>query len=259
MIKDKAFFFGAYEGQRYNVGNSFGGITSPSMVPMPTPNGTCAFGFAGDCADSIPDAIADLQSAGVSRSAAASLNIAGCTLSGGTVTCNGTGFPTNNTQGISIANGFNNNVHVDNLVGKVDYRLNDRNSISGMYFFGNNSGTVEDFPELQQKWLSEHSHARAGGGRQLDLDSRCALGERSTRWLQPAVSADAARRSQHAGVGVRSEHGRKRSLTPAACRASALADTFFPAWVVSSGRSSRDRTRSRSSSITSPTPRVSTP
>src|SRR4030081_996963 len=38
IIKDKAFFFGAYEGQRYNVGNSFAGITSPSMVSMPTPS-----------------------------------------------------------------------------------------------------------------------------------------------------------------------------------------------------------------------------
>ena len=36
IIKDRAFFFGAYEGQRYNVGNSFGGVTSPSMVGMPT-------------------------------------------------------------------------------------------------------------------------------------------------------------------------------------------------------------------------------
>jgi hypothetical protein len=29
IVKDKAFFFGAYEGQRYNVGNSYGGVTSP--------------------------------------------------------------------------------------------------------------------------------------------------------------------------------------------------------------------------------------
>ncbi len=163
LIKDKAFFFGAYEGQRYNVGNSFGGVTSPSMVSMPT-NGTCAFLSTGDCADSIPNVIADLQAGEVPVSQA-SLNIAGCALSGGTVTCNGTGFPTNNTQSINITNGFNNNVHVDNLIGKVDYTLNDRHSISGMYFFGNNSGTVEDFPELQQKWLSNiHTRAQVVGG-----------------------------------------------------------------------------------------------
>ncbi|HUO14216.1 MAG TPA: TonB-dependent receptor [Verrucomicrobiae bacterium] len=167
LVKDKAFFFGAYEGQRYNVGNSYGGVTSPSMVHM-ADNGTCPFGFAGDCADSIPDAIADLQSPlntsgfGVD---AASLNIAGCAISGGTVTCNGTGFPTNNAPSINITNGFNNNVHVDNAVGKLDFHINDRHTVGGEYFFGNNSGTVEDFPELQQKWLSDiHTRAQVVGG-----------------------------------------------------------------------------------------------
>lgn len=163
IVKEKAFFFGSYEGQRYNVGNSFGGITSPSMQSMPT-NGTCSFLGTGDCADSIPNAIADLQAGGIPISQA-SLNIAGCAMSGGSVTCNGSGFPLNNTQGIDISNGFNNNVHVDNLVTKLDLHLNDRHSISGMYFFGNNSGTVEDFPELQQKWRSKiHTRAQVVGG-----------------------------------------------------------------------------------------------
>ena len=175
IIKDRAFFFAAYEGQRYNVGNSFGGITSPSMVHM-TPNGTCSFGFAGDCADSIPDAIADLtEPAAVSAGAIvspASLLIAGCTAA---ATCNGSGFPLNNqtdigtsltaSQAIGITNGFNNVVHVNNFVGKGDYKLNAQSSISGMYFFGNNSGNVEDFPELQQKWLSTiHTRAQVVGG-----------------------------------------------------------------------------------------------
>jgi Carboxypeptidase regulatory-like domain/TonB dependent receptor-like, beta-barrel len=178
IIKDKAFFFGAYEGQRYNVGNSFGGVTSPSMVHM-APNGTCSFGFAGDCADSIPDAIADLQSAGNTSGFGvnpASLKIAGCTASG---TCDGTGFPTNNSQSINITNGFNNVVHVDNVVGKVDYRLNERNGISGTYFFGNNSGTVEDFPELQQNWRSKiHTRAQVVGGSWIWTPS--------TRWVNEA-------------------------------------------------------------------------
>ena len=163
IVKDKVFFFGSYEGQRYDVGNSFGGVTSPSMVHI-ADNGTCAGGFSGNCADSIPDAISDLQLAGVPVDAA-SLNIAGCALSGSSVTCNGSGFPLNNTQGIAITNGFNNVVHVNNFVGKVDSRLNDHHSINGMYFFGNNSGTVEDFPELQSKWLSDiHTRAQVVGG-----------------------------------------------------------------------------------------------
>ena len=162
IVKDKLFFFGSYEGQRYDVGNSFGGVTSPSMVPMPT-NGTCLF-TGGDCADSIPNAIADLQAAGITISPA-SLQVAGCALSGSAVTCNGKGFPINNTPSIAIINGFNNNVHADDVVGKVDYKLNDRHSISGKYFFGNNRGTVEDFPELQQNWLSDiHTRAQVAGG-----------------------------------------------------------------------------------------------
>src|SRR2546426_623714 len=67
IIKDKAFFFGAYEGQLYDVGNSFGGVTSPSMVSLPTPSTpNCLFGTqTGDCANSIPDVIADLQAVGI--------------------------------------------------------------------------------------------------------------------------------------------------------------------------------------------------
>jgi hypothetical protein len=164
IIKDKAFFFGAYEGQRYNVGNSYGGVTSPFMLPFGTTNGTCAFGYAGDCADSIPDVIADLQLGGVPISSA-SQAVSGCAVSGGTVTCNGKGFPTNDTTSIAIANGFNNVVNVNNLIAKVDYRFNERQNISGMYFFGNNSGTVEDFPELQPEWLSDiHTRAQVVGG-----------------------------------------------------------------------------------------------
>lgn len=183
IVKDKAFFFGAYEGQRYNVGNSYGGVTSPSMVHMAN-NGTCPFGFAGDCANSIPDAIADLMepaaaSFGINPAhpiSNASEKISGCTPSGAdTVTCTGVGFPTNSqtdigtglsaSQAIGIPNGFNNVVHSDNLVAKIDYRLNQRHAINGIYFFGNNSGTVEDFPELQQRWLSDiHTRAQVAGG-----------------------------------------------------------------------------------------------
>ncbi|PYV70787.1 MAG: hypothetical protein DMG96_30250 [Acidobacteria bacterium] len=163
IIKDKAFFFGAYEGQLYNVGNSFGGVTSPSMVGMPS-NGTCVFLSTGDCADSIPDTIADLQAGGITVSPA-SLQVAGCALSGAAVTCNGKGFPANNAQSISITNGFNNDVRVQNFVGKVDYKFNDRHTVSGMYFFGNNRGTVEDFPELQAFWRSRiHTRAQVAGG-----------------------------------------------------------------------------------------------
>jgi carboxypeptidase family protein len=163
IVKDKVFFFGAYERQMYDVGNSFGGITSPSMVTMPDA-GNCIFLATGDCANSIPNVVADLQAGGIAVSPA-SLQIAGCALSGAAVTCNGTGFPTNKNPDINIQNGFPNDVTVYNGVGKADVNLNQNNRISGMYFFGNNTGTVEDFPELQSKWRSDiHTRAQVVGG-----------------------------------------------------------------------------------------------
>src|SRR4029077_20361874 len=50
IFKDKAFFFGAYEGQRYDVGNSFS-VTTPSMVSLPDA-GNC-ISVTGDCGNSI--------------------------------------------------------------------------------------------------------------------------------------------------------------------------------------------------------------
>jgi len=193
IVKDKAFFFGAYEGQRYNVGQSFGGITSPSMVSLPTPStATCLF-TTGDCSGSIPDAIADLQAAGVGISPA-SLKIAGCALAGGAVTCDGSGFPTNTSQGIDIVNGFPNIVHSDNAVGKVDFHPNDTNTISGMFFFGNNAGTVEDFPELQKTWLSKiHTRAQVFGGSWVWIPTSHVVNEARfgyNRLYQPSLPGD---------------------------------------------------------------------
>src|SRR6204780_4389589 len=110
IIKDKLFFFGGYEGQRYSVGNSFQ-VNVPSMVSLPTA-GTCTFILTGDCANSIPDAIADLQAGGVTPSAV-SLKVAGCVL-GPPVTCNGKGFPLNNAPTTSFVTGFPNVVSADN-------------------------------------------------------------------------------------------------------------------------------------------------
>src|ERR1700674_386171 len=78
IVKDKLFFFGGYEGQRYTVGNSFQ-VQSPLMIPSPTNAGNCTFIVSGDCGNSIPDAIADLQAHGTTVSAV-SLKVAGCTL-----------------------------------------------------------------------------------------------------------------------------------------------------------------------------------
>jgi carboxypeptidase family protein len=172
IVKDRLFFFGAYEGQRYTVGNA-GLLTTPATVSLSTPVGgsglpspNCNFISAGDCANSIINAIQDVVAAGITPSAA-SLKIAGCTL-GPPISCNGSGFPLNsgtNPAGPNTINyGLPNSVSVDNALGKVDYQLNTQNTISGMYFYGDNNGTVQDASQLQTKWLTRiHTRAQVTG------------------------------------------------------------------------------------------------
>ncbi len=171
IVKDKVFYFGSYEGQRYDVGNSYG-VTTPSMVPIllapgsgPTCTAPALIAANEDCGGSIPNAVADLVANGVKISAASQL-MSGCSVSAsGAVTCNGTGFPINSSPTINFVQGFPNDVGVDNAIGKVDYNLNRNNTVSGFYFYGNNNGTVEDFPELQSKWRSIiHTRAQVAGG-----------------------------------------------------------------------------------------------
>jgi hypothetical protein len=163
IVKDKLFFFGAYERQQYTVGNTFG-VNVPSQISLPAPaTPNCAI-VVGDCANSIPNAIADLTAKGVPISTV-SQSVSGCAVTAGTVSCNGKGFPTNNTTGVNIPNGFPNSITSDNALGKIDYHINDRNTINGMYFFGNSGGPVEDFPELQTFWKSIlHTRAQVVGG-----------------------------------------------------------------------------------------------
>ncbi len=170
LIKDRLFYFGGYEGQRYTVGNT-GSLATWSTVPL-ADAGNCAFSGTGDCANSIPDAIADVHAAFLADAipndvSAASLKIGGCTFTPpSTVSCDGSGFPLNTSTSpdSSINFGLPNTVSSDNAVGKVDYHLNDRNTLSSLYFFGNNSGTVSDASQLQTKWLTQiHTRAQVFG------------------------------------------------------------------------------------------------
>jgi hypothetical protein len=169
ILKDRLFFFGAYEGQRYTVGNA-GLLTTPATTGLTTPSGGsgCTYTGAagGDCGNSIVNAIQDLQAGGVPISSA-SLTIAGCTL-GPPISCNGTGFPlnagTNPAGANTIAYGLPNSVSVDNALGKADYQINAKNTLSGMYFYGDNNGTVQDASQLQTKWLTRiHTRAQVAG------------------------------------------------------------------------------------------------
>ena len=180
ISRDKLFFFGAYEGQRYTVGNS-AQLNVPTTVPGLGPG------------SSIPDAINGLEANGVAISAV-SLKVAGCAL-GPPVTCDGKGFPTNaGANGTSITTGFPNTVSADNAVAKIDYHISERNFLSGTYFFGNNSGTVDDALQLQPQWLTLiHTRAQVLGGNWTYIPGSHWVNEARVgynRLYQPTFSAD---------------------------------------------------------------------
>jgi len=154
ILKDKVFFFGGYEGQHYSV-SSISQLSTPATVSL-----------HGDPLNSAPDAIAGVQQAGFTPSTP-SLQIAGCKL-GPPITCDGSGLPANdgtNAAGPTTINyGLPNDVSTDNAVAKIDYQINQRHSLNGLYFFGNNNGTVSDSNQLQTKWLTLiHTRAQVAG------------------------------------------------------------------------------------------------
>ncbi len=201
IVKDKAFFFGSYEGQRYNIGNTYT-VTTPSMVAFPlaggaAPNCTSPLLATSDCNGSIPNAVHDLLLNGVAISPE-SEKLSGCGVTGSgitaTITCNGTGFPINNNSSINFVQGFPNQALTDDVVAKFDYNLNPVNTISATYFFGNNSGTAEDFPELQTQWRSIiHTRAQVLGGNWIWTPNATWVNEARvgySRLYQPTLPGD---------------------------------------------------------------------
>lgn len=199
IAKDKLFFFGAYEGQRYKVGNS-GLEASPS---------TSATSF-GDPTNSILDAITGvLATPGLSVSPV-SLALAGCQIVSAVppvaVTCNGKGFPTNPNLAGTLNIGYPNTVNGDNAVGKIDYHPNERHAVSGLYFFGNNSGTVDDAGQLEPQWLTAiHTRAQVLGTNWAWIPSSRWVNEARfgyNRLYQPTFTADHNKTASSLGLNT---------------------------------------------------------
>src|SRR4029077_16864344 len=151
IVKDKFFFFTAYEGTRDLVGNSET-LNSPNTVHLTTPASApnCSFIAAGDCANSLTDALADVT--------AASQVVPGVSVSQLSTTLAAL-FPTNDVVGSDgpgfLNIGFPNRNREDNGLIKLDYALNQRNAITGRYFIGDSVQTERDIPVLRPEWQSQ--------------------------------------------------------------------------------------------------------
>ena len=142
--KDKLFFFGGYEALRYTVG-SIWVVQTPVTVAG-----------VGDATNNLALACAAVP---VANRTPLSLKLAGlnsdCTRSSGYPGL----FPANTgTTPGGVRNfvpGLVSDAQSDNGIGKLDYRINDRHSVSGMYFVGINNSIFNDAAnELQPYWES---------------------------------------------------------------------------------------------------------
>jgi len=125
VIKDRLFFFAGYEGRRDLIGNAFS-----LAIPETISQTAAPCNAAADPANSSIDAEAALTAADVPISPA-SLKLLSL-------------FPKNATCSSSSTFGFPNTDRTDNGIAKIDFRINDHNTLNGMLFVSDYLGVGED-------------------------------------------------------------------------------------------------------------------
>jgi carboxypeptidase family protein/TonB-dependent receptor-like protein len=139
IVKDKLFYYGAFERQTYNVSANYP-VIAPTSADTGDPN------------SSIPAAEADLSSHGIA------LNPLSLKL----LPLYGTNTNTG-SEAVSQSYGFPNVVSIYNILGKIDYHLSDHHTFAGSYFFGNGTSLAESEtnPGITQPYFRDNAGLRA--------------------------------------------------------------------------------------------------
>jgi hypothetical protein len=188
VIKDKLFWFVGYEAQLLSLG-----ITTPIRTPSDISTGKANTSMVDAC-----------KAVGPSKITALSARLAGLDPATCTVTPASSSFEnvfvTNPNSGKNVVpTGLDTLSDVNstyNGVAKVDYHLNDRNTLSGMFFIGDGSGTWDDNPSVITSAFSESLFpvtARIGSGSWTWVPNSAYVNEFKvgyTHYLLPFLSVD---------------------------------------------------------------------
>jgi hypothetical protein len=149
--KDKLFFFANYEALRDLIGNAFGttgGTGVPETIPQTVADPVNSMVDAINC-NAFPSATtcgaSPIPGSAVPISAV-SLGLSGCTvgLTAIGTKCSGGYFANNPTSSTAFLSTFPNINNSDNGVSKIDYHINDKNTVSGDFIIGRYAGDGED-------------------------------------------------------------------------------------------------------------------
>jgi carboxypeptidase family protein/TonB-dependent receptor-like protein len=142
--KDKLFFFANYEGLRSLLGQELGSSGVPETIA------------GGGVKNSMVDAInAQVLSGGAASVSPVSLALTGCTIGAtpAATACTGGLYPSNPSTSTGYLTPFPNVNVSDNGVAKVDYHINSKHSLNGMFLVGNYTGDGQDHPLLASAFL----------------------------------------------------------------------------------------------------------
>ena len=189
--KDKIFYFAGYEGVRKTLGSSYT-LQSPTVADWTGSAGGCTTLTTGNCTNSIPDAIADIndyiaKTPGTNaKLSALSLNLVGCNATSAAITnttvtpgliaaCasgNQFGAPSlfGNTSGgtTTVGEDLPESGGSNNGLLKMDYHISDKHELNGSFFIGRFLQYAVELTPIQPYW-EELAGAQSTMGRLVEI------------------------------------------------------------------------------------------
>jgi hypothetical protein len=161
--KDKLFYFVNFESQRYSIGNP-NSIVTPTQAALVTACQTALAAPAPLTGSASGTALSLLSASMAGLTPTCAIDPSKLTTDKGGIQFQGL-FPVNNTGNVLTDIPSSNSVNGG--LAKVNYHVNDKNQLEGMYFISQGDNTAVDTPpaETSTNWISaQHARSQAVSG-----------------------------------------------------------------------------------------------